>query len=281
MQDTIPIGSPTVAGSSPTGNQDQADPELDTFSAGHDRREVVASTANNQKDMRFNDKTATAAGQIQDVWMKNFHLFYWLAATSKPANDEVKSPHPEEEGGKSKDGILLSIDGRQLRKQTSEIHTYLVKKNRHGRQAYTQCPISGPSEVENRLTYIKEENARMTDSHRERRNQRPQFVRIPSDDDDEMGQSGNRRSSSRGSRENPRVFNVDNGELDWKSSKDIVRLAQETFGFFFPPDYSSDMTGKYWGAIKYLLDVSHASRPIMKSSTDFSQATDGSAELFR
>ncbi|KAL8936945.1 MAG: hypothetical protein Q9216_004676 [Gyalolechia sp. 2 TL-2023] len=265
--------SPTVIGSHPIADHIQ-----NLFNS-----EMTDTERKKKKSTAFETDTSanTAGTKTQDVWVDDFHLFYWLAAVSKLPKVTGRPTTSQDIPQK---GISLTVDNRQMKNRMSQIQDYLTQKNHVGR-AYALCPTSGLDEVEAR----KEEISRLAKGNissrrgtgmsgldevlekgegmRGRRRSISQGSKSRSPRRNPSGRlRDRRRPTSEESRRSPSLprnpslprrsaytIHID-GFHDSQSSRQIVRLAKQIFTFFFPLEYSSRMTGKYWGAVRQLLD---------------------------
>ncbi|KAL8834003.1 MAG: hypothetical protein Q9170_003977 [Blastenia crenularia] len=236
-------GSPTVIGSYPTTNPGSDHVKPAQSSAGHEDDGTPDLKSDNSNGMRTKHHTSTARDKKKGASPKDFHLFYWLVALP-PA----------------------TVDSQSVKTKVAQMQGYLTKHSRLGPLAYNKCPLSNINTIQTRLAEI----GRSADGKKDRmdtyeRQCVDELVQEESrirDARERTRYRGRQKSSSEeGSRRrrSPRsVSGIITKEEEedvffLKESRKIVRLAKQIFEFFFPLDYPSKMTGKYWGAILWLL----------------------------
>lgn len=222
------------------------------------------------RDARDSARTGGVARVRASV--KALHLFHLLAAIQSLTSDVNQAGHSkaslassDRHDGAEKGNVSFTIDTSKLDVKVSQIQRYITLSAGAG---YRKCPSHNLSEVEARLVQVQDV---VTDAHqntvpdtdrgspqaRPRREHRgrsrnPQSNRAPPE---------RRRSRSKSymvvaAEEAAFPYGKPDPEETARRSKRIVKLSKRMFRFFLPLDYRSEMTSKYWGAIKSLLDVS-------------------------
>lgn len=242
--------SPAVAGSDPTGEPNSSYSDMDGTNKDTTNRETPSHGVK------------AAHAKTQDVWVEEFHLFYWIAAIPKSSPNSNRSTMFEENGYLKKKGMPMTINKQQLDNRMSQIQKYITQSYRVGRRAYAQCPKSGIDEVDARAGEINRVSKGKNDHDEINSRIRNREVHLRRLERSLERREGRRRSRSEGSRSRSRSSrpttsssnDVEPGFLLPGTSRSLVRLAKQSFTFFLPLDSSSRMIEKYWGAVRWLLD---------------------------
>lgn len=250
-----------MVGSNPTVGPNQIDLKSQTTDTERKKGSTTLFDTDTTYNMRSSDLANATRASTQDVWVEDFHLFYWLAAVSKVSRDASRLTTAEENENIRTKGIPVTIDNQQLNSRMSQMQKYLTRKSRVGRRAYAQCPRSGLDKVDARKAVIDrlaKGNDERGDTSSRRRARGMSDVEAPRRDLENLeGRSSSEEARSRSSRRSPSVISI-TGFLQPKTSRSVVRLAKQTFAFFLPLECSSRMVEKYWGAVCWLLDVSRS-----------------------
>ncbi|KAI4167662.1 MAG: hypothetical protein LQ343_007047 [Gyalolechia ehrenbergii] len=199
--------SPTVVGSNPTVGPNQIDLKSQTTDTERKKGSTTLFDTDTTYNMRSSDLANATRASTQDVWVEDFHLFYWLAAVSKVSRDASRLTTAEENENIRTKGIPVTIDNQQLNSRMSQMQKYLTRKSRVGRRAYAQCPRSGLDKVDARKAVIDrlaKGNDERGDTSSRRRARGMSDVEAPRRDLENLeGRSSSEEARSRSSRRSP------------------------------------------------------------------------------
>ncbi|KAL9001792.1 MAG: hypothetical protein Q9188_005249 [Gyalolechia gomerana] len=199
--------SPTVVGSNPTVGPNQIDLKSQTTDTERKKGSTTLFDTDTTYNMRSSDLANATRASTQDVWVEDFHLFYWLAAVSKVSRDASRLTTAEENENIRTKGIPITIDNQQLNSRMSQMQKYLTRKSRVGRSAYAQCPRSRLDEVDARkaeIDRLAKGNVERGDTSSRRRARGMSDVEVPRRDLENLeGRSSSEEARSRSSRRSP------------------------------------------------------------------------------
>ena len=271
---------PRSAKLSKSGNLSKENSCLSTTNSGN----LTADEQNKNIPSTTSASTTKTNSEVVDSTFKaslsRFHLFFWLTAIPGEVSEPRDSPKGNEavdiaQHTHEKERSFL-IDTHKLGVLISEMERYFSSSEFKHRHIYKRCPSSTLLDVETRLSELVQElkvERRDVGGNAERKapDESGRNLASSSKSNDVNEEYLKRKSlerpegkshSRRGSSSHHQDSRAKTLAKVLRKKKDFVRTARQLFQFFLPLDYTSNMAGKFWGAVYSVIVIVAPKLPI-------------------
>lgn len=140
--------SPTAAGRNSSESQHTVEPTPNTSDGKTQKTDAALRGSDKGATRKHKNRVEDPRKDVRVIRVRDFHLFYWLAATPTTITNKDRSPAAGGEEQDRREVISFNLDNRALRQCIAQMQTYLKKKNKISHRAYVQCPSKRLDELD-------------------------------------------------------------------------------------------------------------------------------------